>query len=74
MKKILLIVTLFASAFLQISFGQDSAAQTESQLPRLLSSYYGVKDALVAGNSTKAAASAQAPEATGEAPVREPTR
>ena len=60
MKKILLIIAFFATAFLQISFGQDSAAQTESQLPPLLSSYYGVKDALVAGNSTKAAASAQA--------------
>ncbi|RYE52629.1 MAG: DUF3347 domain-containing protein [Sphingobacteriales bacterium] len=60
MKKILLIVALFATAFLQISFGQDSAIQSKSQLPQLLSSYYNIKDALVAGNSTKAAASAHA--------------
>ena len=60
MKKILLLVALVATVFPQFSFAQDSTINTQSQLPQLLNSYYGIKDALVAGNSTRAAASAQA--------------
>lgn len=56
MRKIFLIVALFATAFLQNSFAQDSTLKT--QLPQLLTFYYGIKDALVAGNAGKAAASA----------------
>lgn len=58
MKKIFITVALFATAFLQNSFAQDSTIKTQTQLPQLLISYYGIKDALVAGNSGKAAASA----------------
>ena len=58
MKKIFLIVAISATAFLQNSFAQDSTTQT--QLTQLLNSYYGIKDALVAGNAGKAAASAGA--------------
>jgi len=60
MKKILLIIVLFATAFLKFTFAQDSTINTKSQLPQLLNSYYNVKDALVTGNSTMAAASARA--------------
>ncbi len=58
MKKIFLIVAIFATAFLQNSFGQDSTTKTQTQLSQLLTSYYGIKDALVAGNAGKASASA----------------
>ena len=58
MKKIFLIVALFATAFLQKSFAQDGTIKTQTQLPQLLTSYYGIKDALVTGNAAKAAASA----------------
>ena len=58
MKKIFLIVAIFATAFLQNSFAQDNTIKTQTQLPQLLSSYYGIKDALVAGNAGKAATSA----------------
>jgi len=60
MKKIFLIVVLFATAFLQNSFAQGGKTEAQTQLPQLLTSYYGIKDALVAGNAGKAAASAGA--------------
>ena len=58
MKKIFLTVALFATAFLQNSFAQDGKIKTQTQLPQLLASYFGIKDALVADNAGKAAASA----------------
>lgn len=58
MRKILLIAAIFATAFLQNSIAQDSKIRAQTQLPPLLTSYYGIKDALVAGNSGKASASA----------------
>lgn len=58
MKKILLIVTFFVTAFAQNTFAQDSA--TTSQAPQLLSLYYNIKDALVAGNANTAASNAEA--------------
>lgn len=58
MKKLFVIVALFATSFLQNTHAQDSSVTSQSKLPLLLSSYYGIKDALVAGNSSKAAISA----------------
>lgn len=55
MKKIFF-VALFATVMLNQSFAQDSTQQ--NQFSQLLTHYYGIKDALVAGNSNKAAASA----------------
>ena len=55
MKKIL-IVALVATAFLQNSFAQDSAIIQPSPL---LSSYYELKNALVAGNATTASLRAE---------------
>jgi hypothetical protein len=57
-KKILLVVTFFVTAFAQNSFAQDSA--TTSQSPQILSLYYNIKDALVAGNANTAASNAEA--------------
>lgn len=56
MKKLLFFVAIIATVFLNKSFAQDNAQQ--NQLTQLLTQYYGIKDALVAGNSSKAAASA----------------
>lgn len=53
MKKIFLLVAFFATLFVQSSFAQDST----SQLSGLLTSYYNIKDALVAGNAGTAASS-----------------
>ena len=58
MKKIFIIVALFTISFLKSSSAQDSAIKTQTQLPQLLTSYYGIKDALIENNSGKAAASA----------------
>ncbi len=58
MKKILLAVTFFVTAFTQNSFAQDSA--TTSQAPQILSLYYNIKNALVAGNANTAASNAEA--------------
>lgn len=58
MKKIFLVVAIIATAITQKTFAQDSAAQ--SQTPQLLSLYYNIKDALVAGNATTAASNAEA--------------
>ena len=56
MKKILFIVALSATIFVQQSFAQDS---TKTQPSPLLTSYYNLKDALVSSNATTAAASAE---------------
>lgn len=52
MKKTFLLVAFIATAFTQQLFAQDAKA---SSLSSLLSSYYGVKDALISSNSTDAA-------------------
>jgi hypothetical protein len=58
MKKIFLCVALIAASFLQSTYAQDSSiGQATSQL---LSLYYNIKDALVAGNATETATSAAA--------------
>jgi len=57
-KKIISIVAILATIFTQNSFAQDSTNQ--SQIPKLLSLYYNLKDALVAGNSNTAADKAEA--------------
>lgn len=59
MKKIISFVAiLFATIITQNSFAQDSAQA--SQVPQLLSLYYNIKDALVAGNAVSAASKAEA--------------
>lgn len=55
MKKIFVIVALFATVFVQHSFAQDSI---KTQLSPLLTSYYNLKDALVSSNANAATASA----------------
>lgn len=55
-KKLLLIVALFATLGVQKTFAQDNA----SPLFPLLTSYYSIKDALVAGNANAASAGATA--------------
>ena len=57
MKKISLIVAILATTFLQKGFTQDST--TQRQLSELLTSYYHIKDALVAGNANAASISAE---------------
>jgi hypothetical protein len=57
MKKILLIVALIATAFVQKSFAQD---KTEQKHPsQLLSLYYNIKDALVSSDAATAALNAE---------------
>lgn len=56
-KKIFFAVALFATAFVQQSFAQ--AQTTSSQFSQLLQSYYNIKDALVTGSATTAAAKAK---------------
>lgn len=56
MKKIILIVAIFATAFAQQTFAQDTSTLQPSEL---LTSYYNIKDALVSGDANKAAASAE---------------
>lgn len=53
-KKIFFIVALFATLFIQKTFAQDN----QSQPSQLLTSYYGIKDALTAGNADAASANA----------------
>jgi hypothetical protein len=57
MKKILWIVALLATAFLQNAFAQDST--TQKQLFKSLTTYYNIKNALVAGNANTAAINAE---------------
>ena len=52
MKKIILLAAFFATAFAKNSFAQDSTQQ--AQLSQLLSHYYQMKDALVAGDAAMA--------------------
>lgn len=58
MKKIFFVVAILVSAFTQKNFAQDGAIQ--SQASQLLSLYYNIKDALVAGNANAAASNAEA--------------
>lgn len=75
MKKIFLMLALFATAFIQNSFAQDSAKPQSAQL---LNAYYKLKDALVSSNAATAAASAdelvKAITGTDEATINENTR
>lgn len=57
MNKLLIITAFILLAASQKSFAQDSAKQ--SQTPQLLSLYYNIKDALVAGDANAASNSAQ---------------
>jgi hypothetical protein len=58
MKKMILVAVAFlASATIQKSYSQDTLKQ--KQLSNLLSHYYNIKDALVAGNANKAASEAE---------------
>jgi hypothetical protein len=57
MKKIFFLIALFGGVLIQSNFAQDSAQQ--QQLSQLLTHYYGIKDALVAGNSAAASTSAE---------------
>lgn len=56
MKKLFFLVAFIATSFLQKGLAQDRTGQ--SQLSELLANYYGIKDALVAGNGTVASAQA----------------
>ncbi len=56
MKKIILSVALVATLSIQISFAQDSS---KSQTAQLLTYYYDIKDALVAGDANDAAMHAE---------------
>ena len=53
MKRIILIVTIMAMAFVQKGFTQDSSSY------QLLQSYYNIKNALVAGNANMASIKAE---------------
>ena len=55
MKKIFLLVAILATAFAQTGFAQGKVSGNGASL---LSSYYNVKEALVAGNATLAASKA----------------
>lgn len=55
MKKIFLIVAIFATAFVQQSFAQEA---TKSQPSAVLTTYYNLKEALVKSNADAAAMSA----------------
>lgn len=52
MKKVFLLVALLATVFIQKVSAQDSTQQ--NQLSQLLSQYYNIKDALIAGNGNVA--------------------
>lgn len=56
MKKIIFAVALIATIFTQKTFAQDAGSPVG--LSNLLSQYYSIKDALVAGNSTAASSNA----------------
>lgn len=58
MKKLFFIVAIVATTLTQKGFAQDSTKQY--QLPQLLTYYYNIKNALVAGDATAASSSAQA--------------
>lgn len=56
MKKILLLVAICATAFVQQSFAQNISTPQPSEL---LTSYYNIKDALVSGDANSAATNAE---------------
>ncbi len=58
MKQVLIVFSLFSIAFSNNTAAQDSTKQY--QLPQLLTYYYNVKNALVAGDATSASANALA--------------
>ena len=55
MKKIMVMVAIFATAFVQQTFAQDALTAKPSEL---LASYYNIKDALVNGDANSAAINA----------------
>ncbi len=55
MKRILFLVAIIATAFVQPSFAQD---KTKTTTPQLLNAYYQLKDNLVKSNPTASVASA----------------
>ena len=57
MKKILLLAVLIVGGFVHNGYSQDSTSQ--QQLSLLLTNYYSIKDALVAGNSGTVAIKAE---------------
>jgi Protein of unknown function (DUF3347). len=59
MKKFFYIPALFLLAIVQTGFAQESKPQIQPQLSQLLTSYYSMKDDLVAGNASAASASAE---------------
>lgn len=59
MKKFFYIPALFLMAIVQTGFAQEGKPQIQPQLSQLLTSYYSIKDALVAGNASLASASAE---------------
>jgi Protein of unknown function (DUF3347). len=56
MKKMFSLIAFFAATFVQKSAAQDSTQQ--QQLSQLLTQYYNIKDALVAGNGNLASVKA----------------
>lgn len=56
MNKLFIAIALMATVFTQKSFAQDSTSN--NSLSSLLTQYFSVKDALVAGNSTAASSNA----------------
>ena len=56
MKKLILMAAIFATAFVQQTFAQNTSTLQPSEL---LTSYYNIKDALVIGDANKATASAE---------------
>jgi hypothetical protein len=56
MKKIIVMVAIFATAFVPQTFAQDTSAP---RTPDLLTSYYNIKDALVSGDGNSAAINAE---------------
>ena len=57
MKKSFFVIALLATIFVQRTFAQDSTQQ--HQLSQLLTQYYNIKDALVAGNGYLASIKAE---------------
>ena len=57
MKKSILVIALLTTIFVQRTFAQDSTQQ--HQLSQLLTQYYNIKDALVAGNGYLASIKAE---------------
>lgn len=58
MRRIFLIIAFIITGILQKNFAQTLTSENNPQTSQLLASYYGIIDALVSGNSTKASVSA----------------